>query len=140
MFATTSRTEIDSWGDVDAASSRFRVSRTRTKTAAGQRWIQVPAELMMDVCDTLPPDDRTADRPVFLGVTQNVTNYAMSRACVAAGIAHFHPHDLRHRRLTLWHHQGVPARELAARAGHSRASISLDVYSHVLVDGDDEWA
>jgi hypothetical protein len=42
--------------------------------------------------------------------------------------------------LTLWHHQGVPARELAARAGHSRASMSLDVYSHVLVDGDDEWA
>ena len=128
------------WGDVDVASSRFRVSRTRTKTAAGQRWVQVPAPLMALVADTLPPDDRTATRPVFPGVTSDGAKNAMARACTAAGIAHYHPHDLRHRRLTLWHHQGVPARELAARAGHSRASMSLDVYSHVLVDGDDEWA
>ena len=63
----------------------------------------------------------------------------MARACVDAGIAHYHPHDLRHRRLSLWHAQGVPARELAARAGHARASMSLDVYSQVLIDGDDEW-
>jgi hypothetical protein len=27
-----------------------------------------------------------------------------------------------------------PAGELAERAGHSRASMSLDVYSHVLMD------
>jgi hypothetical protein len=26
----------------------------------------------------------------------------------------------------------VPARELAERAGHARASMSLDVYSHVM--------
>jgi integrase len=48
--------------------------------------------------------------------------------------------DLRHRRPSLWHAKGVPARELAARAGHARASMSLDVYSHVLVDDDDEWS
>ena len=125
------------WGDVDVASSRFRVSRTRTKTAAGQRWVQVPDCLMVDVCDTLPPDDRMPGRAVFPGVTSDGAKNAMARACTAAGIAHFHPHDLRHRRLSLWHRQGVPARDLAA---HSRASISLDVYSHVLVDGDDEWA
>jgi hypothetical protein len=28
---------------------------------------------------------------------------------------HFHPHDLRHRRISLWHHQGIPARQLAER-------------------------
>ena len=27
---------------------------------------------------------------------------------------------------------GIPARELAERAGHSRPSMSLDVYSHVM--------
>jgi hypothetical protein len=25
-------------------------------------------------------------------------------------------------------------------AGHARASMSLDVYSHVLVEDDDEWS
>jgi hypothetical protein len=34
---------------------------------------------------------------------------------------------------------GGAARELAARAGHARASMSLDVYSRVVIDGDDEW-
>lgn len=56
---------------------------------------------------------------------------AMKRACKAAGIPHYHPHDLRHRRLTLWHGQGVPARELATRAGHSKPSMTLDVYTSV---------
>jgi integrase len=35
-------------------------------------------------------------------------------------------------RLTIWHQAGVPARELAERAGHSRPSMTLDVYSHVM--------
>jgi hypothetical protein len=30
------------------------------------------------------------------------------------------------------HQSGVPARELAERAGHVRPSMSLDVYSHVM--------
>lgn len=33
----------------------------------------------------------------------------------------------------VWHFQGVPARELADRAGHSKPSMSLDIYSHVIV-------
>ena len=47
-------------------------------------------------------------------------------------VPHYSPHDLRHRRITIWHQSGVPARELAERAGHARASMSLDVYSHVM--------
>jgi len=31
------------------------------------------------------------------------------------------------------HFQGVPARELANRAGHSKPSMSLDICSHVIV-------
>ena len=56
----------------------------------------------------------------------------MSRACSNAKVPHYHPHDLRHRRITIWHRSGVPARELAERAGHARPSMSLDVYSHVM--------
>jgi integrase len=56
----------------------------------------------------------------------------MSRACKNAKVPHYSPHDLRHRRISLWHQSGVPARELAERAGHARPSMSLDVYSHVM--------
>jgi integrase len=38
--------------------------------------------------------------------------------------------------VTIWHHEGIPARVLAERAGHSKASMTFDVYSHVLDPGE----
>jgi integrase len=69
---------------------------------------------------------------VFGGITEASAYQAMSRACRNAKVPHYSPHSLRHRRITIWHQAGVPARELAERAGHARASMSLDVYSHVM--------
>jgi integrase len=120
------------WGDVDVAESRFRLPRRSTKTKR-PRWVQVPRWLMDELEQLCPLEDRTAERRLFQ-ITGDGCKNAMTRACLAAGVPHFHPHDLRHRRLSLWHGQGVPARELADRAGHARASMSLDVYSHVLMD------
>ena len=57
---------------------------------------------------------------------------AIGRASRAAGLPLYSPHDLRHRRGSLWHASGMPARELAERMGHSKPSMSLDVYTHVM--------
>jgi integrase len=126
------------WGDVDLAECRFRLRRRTVKGAIGSRarWVQVPEWLMEEIAATCPLEDRTADRRVFPGFTPDAAKNAMARACKDAGIPHFHPHDLRHRRITIWHHDGVPARVLAERAGHSRPSMSLDVYSHALPPGE----
>jgi integrase len=120
-----------SWGDVDVAESRFRLQAARTKTRRA-RWVQVPAWLMEAIAATCPLEDRTAESKVFTGYTRHAARNAVARACRAAGVPHFHPHDLRHRRCSLWHGQGVPAKQLAERVGHARASMSLDVYSHVM--------
>jgi integrase len=128
------------WGDLDVRDSRLRVSRTRTKgRSGGQRWVQIPGPLLEELLASTPPDDRGREARIFAGVTTDSVRRAMGRACERAGIASYGPHTLRHRRLSLWHAAGVPARELATRAGHSRPSMSLDTYSHVLVDDDDEW-
>jgi integrase len=119
------------WGDADVAEKKFRLRSGETKTRRA-RWVQVPEWLMELIEETCPLEDRTADRVVFQGFSPDVAKNVMARACVAAGVPHFHPHDLRHRRLSLWHGQGVPPKELATRAGHSRASMTLDVYSHVM--------
>jgi integrase len=85
----------------------------------------------MDAPENLcPNEDRTPERRVFRGVTEARTYQTIVRTGKTAGIPHYHPHDLRHRQITIWHRSGVVARELAERSGHSRASITLDVYSH----------
>jgi integrase len=120
------------WKDVDVAGSRFRIRQG--KTAAARRWVQVPSWLMVEIQATCPPDDRTPDRRVFPGFTPNVAGNVMWRACKAAGIPQFHPHDLRHRYASLKLREGVPLTDLAAQLGHSKKSMTLDVYSHVLID------
>ena len=119
------------WGDVDAAGWRLRLRRSATKRDRA-RWVQLPPWLVDVIEATCPLEDRTPDRRVFQGVTEDSTYRAMARACKLAKVPHYHPHDLRHRRLTIWHQAGVPAREVAHRAGHARTSESLDTYSHVM--------
>lgn len=60
----------------------------------------------------------------------------MARACKAAGIVHRHPHDLRHRYASVQLGRGVPVTQVAAQLGHTRKSLTLDTYSHVLIDGE----
>jgi integrase len=56
----------------------------------------------------------------------------MLRACLIAKVPHYSPRGLRRRRISIWHQSGVVARDLAERAGHAKASMSLDVYSHIM--------
>ena len=57
----------------------------------------------------------------------------MVGACKAAKIPHYyHPHDLRHRRASLWLAEGVSVKEVQERGGWKRAAVLLDVYSHVM--------
>ena len=120
------------WRDVDLAESRFRIRQGKTATA--RRWVNVPEWLMDEIIETCPPDDRTPERRVFQGFSPDVAKNVMARACKAAGIPHFHPHDLRHRYASVKLREGVPVTDLAAQLGHARKSLTLDMYSHVLLD------
>lgn len=119
------------WQDVDAANLRLRLPRSATKRDKA-RWVYLPEWLIEAIEQTCPLEDRVPERRVFPGITEASAYQAMTRACRNAKVPHYHPHDLRHRRITIWHQSGVPARELAERAGHARPSMSLDVYSHVM--------
>ena len=120
------------WRDVDIDGSRFRIRSG--KTASARRWVAVPEVLMAEITVTTPPDDRTAERRVFPGASADAMKNVMARACKAAAIAHFHPHDLRHRYASVQISRGVPVTMVAAHLGHSRKSLTLDTYSHVLVE------
>jgi integrase len=87
-----------------------------------------------------PLEDRTSERRVF-GVTDHTVRKGLELACRSAGIAHYSPHDLRHRRASLWVAERFDPNTVKEWCGHSRASMTLDVYTHVVTaDADDEWA
>jgi integrase len=122
------------WGDVDEQGSRFRIKNG--KTAAARRWVAVPEWLMAEIAAACPPEDRTHERPVFIGFNAVAVKSVMARACKAAGIAHYHPHDLRHRYASVKIAEGVPVTTVAAQLGHSKKSLTLDTYSHVLLENE----
>jgi integrase len=119
------------WGDVDRAGLRLRLRRAATKRDRA-RWVDVPEWLMEQIESLCPFDDRTPDRRIFQGITEAAAYQTMARACQAAGVPHYHPHDLRHRRASLWHGQGMSIRELMERGGWSSSDIAIDTYSHVM--------
>jgi integrase len=121
------------WGDVDEPRGRWRVSRTVAKTGYG-RWIAVPPALFAAVLELCPRDDRHPDRRVFEGMTADQLRTAISRACVAAGIPVFSPHDLRHRRISLLHLGGVPWARIGEHVGQRNLAVTANTYSHVLTD------
>jgi len=58
----------------------------------------------------------------------------MASACKHAGIPSYGPHDLRHRFISILVKSGVPITIVQKVAGHGRASVTLDIYSHVILD------
>ncbi len=59
---------------------------------------------------------------------------AIARACRDAGVPVFSPHDLRHRRISLLHHEGVSWAEIGARVGQRNLSTTANTYTHVLMN------
>jgi integrase len=126
--------ELDAltWGDVDEIAARWRVSAARTKTRRS-RWVDVPAAILDRVLELVPREDRDLEARVFAEATADRLRTAIARACKATGTPLFSPHDLRHRRATLWHLAGYPAAEAAAWLGHSPQE-HLRTYAHVVLD------
>jgi integrase len=125
--------EALTWGDVDETRGRWRVSQAVAKTRRG-RWVSVSPVLLQAVLDLCPRDDRTGERRVFQGVTADRLRTAIGRACIAAGIPVFSPHDLRHRRISLMHLGGVPWARIGEQVGQRDLSVTANTYTHVLAD------
>lgn len=121
-------------GDLDEERKawlvRAKVSKTRRP-----RWVVLPDDLFQVVFDRLPArEDRDVDAPLFAIGTTDRLRMAISRACRDAGVPVFSPHDLRHRRISLLHHQGESWAEIGARVGQRNLSTTADTYTHVLMD------
>jgi integrase len=119
------------WGDVDAAGQRLRL-RSKTTKRDRARWVHLPGWLVDAIEATCPLEDRTPERRVSQGCTESSAYTAMSRALQGGEGSALFAARPSSPAAVIWHQQGVPAREVAHRAGHSRTSESLDAYTHVM--------
>ncbi len=122
-------------GDYDELAKRVRLRASTTKTRAAL-WVELPDVLAEAIEARLPPrEDRDPAAPLFGGVGADRLRTAIARACKAAGVPVFSPHDLRHRRISLLHRQGRTWAEIGRLVGQRKLSITADTYTHVLSDG-----
>jgi integrase len=98
---------------------------------------------------TAPPDSSTAaararsgqappakypEARLFPESKSTALRTAIGRACRAAGVPEFSPHDLRHRRVSVLHLQGMPWARIGEHVGQRDLKTTADTYTHVLVD------
>jgi integrase len=121
-------------GDLDENRKAWLVRASVSKTRRA-RWVELPADLFAVVVDRLPArEDREPDVPLFPIGSADRLRMAIGRACRDAGVPTFSPHDLRHRRISLLHQQGMSWAEIGARVGQRNLTTTADIYTHVLMD------
>jgi integrase len=125
--------ETLTWGDVDEARGRWRVTMGSSKTGRA-RWVDVAGDVFVRVLELCPRDDRVGERRVFQGVTADRLRTAIARACTATAVPSFSPHDLRHRRISLLHAQGVSWARIGELVGQRNLAVTANTYTHVLLD------
>jgi len=120
-------------GDVDRVERRALI-RSRNEKTHRTKWVDVPPALWPHLLAVVPDEPHTL---IFPGLTTSAIRNALYVACKAAKIPIFSGNDLRHRRQSLWHLQGVPAAVIASRVGHRKVSTGLDHYTHVTITAEE---
>jgi integrase len=98
------------------------------------RWVPVSDVLFDGETALVARDDRIPERAVFLDFTGDRFRTAIARACRAAGVPSFSPHDLRHRRVSLLHLGGMPWARIGELVGHDDLMTTARTYTHVVAD------
>ena len=125
--------------------------QNRTKTAAGSRTVRLSSETIAalkehrrkQVASQLAALDWN-DLDLVLatpnGMPINPDNVDRSFGSIirTAGLKRIKVHELRHTSATLLLLAGIPAKVVSEKLGHASIAITLDTYSHVLPDMQDE--
>jgi integrase len=145
------------WADVDFESAALSVKRTYSrgagnryelgnpKTTSGRRLVTLPSQVMtrlkthytrqMDARLSVGDDymDQgfvfadTIGRPIH----PNTLTHHYHKIIASSGLPRIRIHDLRHGHASLLMGEGLSAKIVAERLGHSNTRITLDLYSHV---------
>lgn len=121
-------------GDYDEPRRRVRLRAATTKTRRAL-WV----ELHPVLADALEAElgareDRDPAARLFADSGADALRTAIAKACKAAAVPLWSPHDLRHRRISLLHLRGVPWARIGEHVGQRNLAVTANTYTHVLVD------
>jgi integrase len=71
---------------------------------------------------------------VFAPSGSDALRTAIAKACRAAAIPLWSPHDLRHRRISLLRSRGDPWARIGEFVGQKNLAVTANIYSHVMID------
>jgi integrase len=129
--------------DYDQKRRRVRLRAAATKTRKAL-WIELHPVLDDAIEATLDPSTRSAgglrlvsqqdvEARLFADSGADALRTSIAKACRAARIPLFSPHDLRHRRISLLHAPGKSWATIGAFVGQRSLSVTA-TYTHVLAD------
>jgi integrase len=121
-------------GDYDVYERRVLL-RARPSKTRKPLWVELHPLLAEAIEASLGPrDDRSLDARLFADSGADMLRSAIARACKAAGVPLFSPHDLRHRWISLMHLRGVPWVQIGQFVGQRNIAVTANTYSHVMLD------
>jgi integrase len=121
-------------GDYDESRRRVRLRAATTKTRRAL-WVELHPALAEALEATLPHRRfRDPAARLFGGSGADALRTSIAKACKAAGIPLWSPHDLRHRRISLLHLRGVPWARIGEHVGQRNLAVTANTYTHVLID------
>ena len=82
----------------------------------------------------IKPDER------LFTVTKSYLNHEMERGAKQAGVKKIRVHDIRHSHASMLIEMGFAPLEIADRLGHESVKTTLDTYSHLYPDKDQQLA
>lgn len=132
--ARVSSVDLSLVGDYDEPRRRIRLRAATTKTRKAL-WVELPPVLAEAIEATLPPrEDRDPEARLFASSGADAIRTSIAKACKAAGVPLWSPHDLRHRRISLLHLRGEPWARIGEFVGQRDLSVTAGTYTHVLTD------
>jgi integrase len=119
--------------DYDETRRRVRLRAATTKTRRAL-WVDLP-DVISDAIETSigPREDRDPDGRLFAGSGADALRTSIAKACRAAGIPLWSPHDLRHRRISLLHLRGVPWARIGEFVGQRDLNVTANTYTYTYV-------
>jgi integrase len=145
------------WRDVDFEKSTCSVNQalvyvkshpifTDVKTEKGQRNVDLPETTIRELRNQLERQmyekkikgsaykdyDLVVCNEDGTPVAKSTFEQAWNSICLRAGVPRIRFHDLRHTHASLLLTQNVHPKIVSERLGHSRTSITMDIYSHLL--------